>query len=151
MNQNELLKAKGELHVVLNRVDGSVEQFDVKNLVVDNGLNYIVERMKNDSGDTGGLAKMSHMALGSDNTAATAADSTLGSELARVAFTSATVTNNEIVYVATFGAGVATGNVYEAGIFNASSGGVMLCHTVFGLITKAAGDSMTVTWTITVS
>lgn len=151
MNQNELLKAKGELHVVLNRADGSVEQFDVKNLVVDNGLNYIVERMKNDSGDTGGLAKMSHMALGSDNTAANAADSTLGSELARVAFTSATVTNNEIVYVATFGAGVATGNVYEAGIFNASSGGVMLCHTVFGLITKAAGDSMTVTWTITVS
>ena len=65
--------------------------------------------------------------------------------------TSSTVTDNEIVYVDTFAAGTGTGAITEAGIFNASSGGTMLCRTVFSVVNKGASDAMTITWTVTVS
>lgn len=146
MQQLETLKAKGELAVVLTKADGSVEQYDLKNLVVNVGLNYIVSRMKDTSANV-----MSHMAIGAGTVAAAAADTALGSELGRVALTSTTVSSNTITYVATFPAGTGTGAVTEAGIFNASSAGTELCRTVFPVVNKQAGDSMTVTWTVTVS
>ena len=74
---------------------------------------------------------MSHMAVGTGSTAAAASDAALGSELDRNALTSTTVTNNEVAYVCTYAAGDATGAITEAGLFNASSGGTMLCRTVF--------------------
>lgn len=146
MQQQEILKLKGELRVVLNKEDGTTEQFDHTNLVVDTGLNFIVERMAsaNDS-------VMSHMAIGEDNTAAAAANTTLGNEAGRVALTSTTVSTNTVTYVATFGAGTGTGAITEAGILNASSSGTLLCRTVFPVVNKQSGDSMTITWTVTVS
>ena len=146
MNQNELLKLKGELHVVLTKADGTTEEHDFKNLVVNTGLNFIVSRMKD---ATAGV--MSHMALGAGTVAAAAADAALGSELGRVTLTSTTVSANTITYVATFPAGTGTGAVTEAGVLNAGTGGTMLCRTVFPVVNKQAGDSMTVTWTVTVS
>jgi len=146
MNQNEILKLKGELRVVLNKADGTTEQFDHLNLVVDTGLNFIVSRMKDTSSSV-----MSHMAIGSGTTAAAAGNTALGTELGRVSLTSTTVSTNTVTYVATFGAGTGTGAVTEAGILNAASDGTMLCRTVFPVVNKQSGDSMTITWTITVS
>jgi hypothetical protein len=94
---------------------------------------------------------MSHMAIGTGSTAAAAGDSALGSEAGRVALTSTTVTNNEVEYVATFGAGTGTGAITEAGILNASTDGTLLCRTVFSVVNKGSADSMTITWTVTVS
>jgi phage-related tail protein len=89
--------------------------------------------------------------VGTSSTAAAAGQTALVSESARGALTSTTVTNNEIAYVETFAAGTATAALTEAGIFDASSGGDMLCRTVFSVVNKGANDSMTITWTITVS
>jgi hypothetical protein len=146
MQQNEILKLKGELRVVLNKEDGTSQQFDHLNLVVDTGLNFIVSRMEGTSD-----AVMSHMAIGAGTDAAAAGNTVLGSELGRVALTSTTVSTNTITYVATFPAGTGTGAVTEAGIFNASSAGTLLCRTVFPVVNKQSGDSMTITWTVTVS
>jgi hypothetical protein len=146
MNTLESLSANGEVSITVTRADGSVETTEIKNLVVNTGLNYIVSRMK----DTTSGA-MSHMAIGAGTTAAAAGNTTLGSELGRVALTSTTVSTNTIQYVASFLAGTGTGAVTEAGIFNASSAGTLLCRTVFGIVTKDVGDSMVITWTITVS
>lgn len=149
MNQLETLKASGALRVVLTDANGNVkEDVQLKNLVVNTGLNFIVSRMK----DTTATA-MSHMELGTGTTAAAAADTALGAAISgsRQALTSTTVSSNTITYVASFGAGTGTGAVTEAGIFNASSAGTMLCRTVFPVVNKQAGDSMTVTWTVTVS
>lgn len=149
MQNLESLKANGELRVVLTGSDGQVkEDVLLKNLVVDTGLNFIVKRMKDATADV-----MSHMSLGTGTTAAAAADTTLQTEIngSRVGLTSTTVTANQITYIASFAAGVGTGAVTEAGIFNASSGGTMLCRTVFPVVNKQSGDSMTVTWTVTVS
>jgi hypothetical protein len=92
------------------------------------------------------------MAVGTDNTATAAGNTALGVQLgSRVSLTSTTVTTNQIAYVATFGVGVGTGALTEAGIFNASTSGTMLCRTVFAVINKGANDTMTITWTITIS
>ena len=60
-----------------------------------------------------------------------AGDTTLGSESARVALTSTTASDNDVTYVATFSAGTpsSAAAITEAAIFNASSGGTMLCRT----------------------
>ena len=139
---NDGLKLTGKLTIALNN---EVVQ-EVPNLVVTAGKNFVASRMK----DTTDSA-MSHMAIGTGSTAAAAGDTALGSESARTALTSTTVTNNEIVYVDTFAAGTGTGAITEAGIFNASSGGDMLCRTVFSVVNKGASDAMTITWTVTVS
>ena len=94
---------------------------------------------------------MSHMAIGTGNTAAASGDSSLGTEAARQGLTSTTVNNNAVSYVASFAAGTGTGAITEAGVLNAASSGTLLCRTVFSVVNKGASDSMTITWTITIS
>lgn len=148
---NENLKLSGQLNIVLKDKTGKVkDQREVKNLVVNAGLAYIASRMTGTS-----KAVMSHMSLGSGTTAAAASQTDLVSVLgSREALDSTTIsgTNNEkVVYVSTFEAGDATGAVTEAGLFNASTGGDMLCRTVFSVVNKAADDTLSITWTITLS
>jgi hypothetical protein len=135
-------QAKGRVVIELN---GEVVR-DIPNLITTVGLNYIADRMEG-TGET----VMSHMAVGTDNTAAALGDTTLNTENGRVALSSTVVTADEIVYTATFPAGTATGALVEAGILNASSGGSLLARTVFSAINKGASDSVTITWTITIS
>lgn len=135
-------KAKGRVVIELN---GEVVR-DIPNLITTVGLNYIADRMEG-TGET----VMSHMAVGTDNTAAALGDTTLNTENGRVALSSTVVTADEIVYTATFPAGTATGALVEAGILNAASGGSLLARTVFSAINKGASDSVTITWTITIS
>jgi hypothetical protein len=56
-----------------------------------------------------------------------------------------------VVYVATFPPGTGTGAVTEAGILDNSTGGTLLCRTTFGVINKAAADTLGITWTVTVN
>jgi hypothetical protein len=142
------MKAKGRLNIVLKDADGNIkDQREVDNLVVSAGLDYIASRMKDAT-----ATAMSHMALGSGTTAAAAGDTDLESILgSREALDSTTVTDNTVQYVASFEAGDATGAVTEAGIFNASTAGSMLCRTVFSVVNKGANDTLSITWTITLS
>jgi hypothetical protein len=148
---NETLKLSGQLAIVLKDKNGNVKETrEVKNLVVNAGLAFIISRMT-------GTAKnvMSHMALGSGTTAAGAAQTDLVSLLgSREALDSTTIlgdNNEKVQYVASFEAGDATGAVTEAGIFNGSTGGDMLCRTVFPVVNKASDDTMAITWTITLA
>jgi hypothetical protein len=143
----ENLKATGRLQIVVRDENGNIKQeVDVPNLVVTTGLNFIASRMKDAT-----ATAMTHMAVGTGGTAANVADTTLGAETARVALTSTTVTTNSVAYVATFNAGTGTGALVEAGILNAASVGTLLCRTVYSVVNKGANDSMTITWTVTVS
>ena len=139
---NDGLKLTGKLKIAIN---GDTVQ-EVDNLVVTDGKEFVASRMKDAT-----ATAMSHMAIGTDSTAASASDAALGSESGRVSLTSTTVTSNEVEYVATFGAGTGTGAITEAGILNAASSGTLLCRTVFSVVNKGASDSMTITWTVTVS
>ena len=118
---------------------------ETHNLVVTAGKEWVADRMNNAN------TVMTHMAVGTGTTAAAAGDTALGTQLDRNTLTSTTVTNNTIEYSCTWAAGDGTGAITEAGIFDASTGGDMLARTVFSVVNKGAADSMTITWTITVS
>ena len=139
---NDQLQLTGHLQIHIN--DELVR--DIDNLVVTAGKNFVASRIV---GTSSGV--MSHMAIGSGTTAAAAGNTALGSELGRVSLTSGTASSAVVTYVATFAAGTGTGAVTEAGLLNASSSGTMLARTVFSVVNKGANDSMTVTWTVTVS
>ena len=132
----------GHLSIAIN--DAVVQE--VHNLVVTDGKEFVASRMKDTT-----KAAMSHMAIGTGSTAAAAGDSALGSQADRNALTSTTVSGTAVTYLASFGAGEGTGAITEAGLFNAASAGDMLCRTVFAVVNKGSSDSMTITWTVTVS
>ena len=135
-------KMTGRLSIAIN--DEVVQE--VKNLVVTSGKGFVASRMKDTT-----AGAMSHMAVGTGSSAAAAGNTALGSEVDRNALASTTVSGADISYVATFAAGEGTGALTEAGLFNASSSGTMLCRTVFAVVNKGLADSMTITWTVTVS
>jgi len=145
---NDKLKLRGDVALVLKDKDGNVKDSrEIHNLVVSTGLTFICSRM---AGTSAGV--MSHMALGSGTTAAAAGQTDLVSILgSREALDSTSASSNTITYVSSFEAGEGTGAVTEAGGFNASSSGTMLCRTVFPAVNKQADDTMSVTWTITLS
>lgn len=147
MNIQEMLKLKGELTVTLRSSDGSIKQsFHVPNLVVTAGKNYIASRIASNS-----TTVMSHMAIGEGIVSPQATDTALGDEAGRVSFLSFAASNNTITASANFPAGTGTGAITEAGIFNNSSNGIMLCRTTFPVVNKEAGDSIAISWLITVS
>ncbi len=148
----ENVKVIGQLNVQLIDLNGHIKQnLLIPNLVVASGKNYIASRMK----DTGQPVQMSHMAVGTSTTAANTADTLLGAEIARVALATAggTVANNVVTYNATFLPGTGTGAITEAGIFNVVTANTvtMLCRTVFAVVNKGADDTMSITWTVTIS
>lgn len=143
---NDQLKVTGAVVVEITGADGRIkDRREIKNLVVTTGKEFIAARM------VGSPTAMSHMAIGASTTAAAAGDTALGSELGRVTLTSATSTGAVVTYTASFPAGTGTGAVTEAGTFNASIGGTLLCRTVFSVVNKGIDDAMSITWAITVS
>ncbi len=146
----ENIKVTGNVLVQLFDKDGNVkDKREIKNLVVTAGKGFIAASMLKTT--TNSPAAMSHMAIGSNNTAAANGDTALGTELGRVSLASATNSGAVTTYTATFPAGTGTGAVVEAGILNASSSGTLLCRTVFAVVNKGADDAMSITWAITVS
>ena len=138
---NDNLRLTGALTISLN---GVVVQ-ETNNLVVTAGKNWVADRM-NDANTV-----MTHMALGTSTSAAAAGQTALVAELDRNGLTSTTVSTNTIAYACTWAAGDGTGAITEAGIFDAASSGDMLARTVFSVVNKGASDSITITWTITIS
>lgn len=136
------LKMSGHLAIAIN--DEIVQE--VPNLVVTAGKGFVASRMKDTT-----QGAMSHMAIGTGSTAVAVGNTALVSEADRNALTSTSVSGASLTYTATFGAGEGTGAITEAGLLNASSAGTMLCRTVFAVVNKGSQDSMTITWTVTVS
>ena len=144
----DTLKLRGDVSIVLRGPDGKTkEKREIKNLVVTTGLNFIASRMKDTT-----KAVMSHMAVGSSNAAAQAFNTDIGSILgSREALDSTTVSGSTITFVASFEAGEGTGSIVEASLHNASSGGDMLCRTVFPVISKQTDDTMQISWAVSLT
>lgn len=146
---NDNLNTLGELRLVLRNEKGEVKKdITVPNIITTAGKTHIASRMQNAS-----ATAMSHMELGTGTTSPAAGDTTLETIVSgsRQSLTSWTASTNTITAACTFAASVGTGALTEAGILNASSGGTLLARTTFSVINKAAADSLTVSWTITIS
>ena len=139
------LQLTGALQISLN--NEIVHQCD--NLVVTAGKNWVAGRFKDGSIPD----EMSHMAIGSADTAAAAGNTALATELNRIALTTdgGTVSTNTVQYDASWTSAAAAYAIKEAGIFNAATGGTMLARTTFAVINKGTDDTVSITWTITVS
>lgn len=147
--KTEKLKATGQVEIKrFNAAGELVEERNVPNLVVTTGKNYIAAKMV---ATTNNPVSMTHMAIGTGTGTPGASDTTLGTQTGRVSLSGSTVTDNSITYTATFPAGTGDGAITEAGIFNASSAGTMLCRTTFPVVNKGAGDTIAITWVVTVS
>ena len=142
----ETIKLKGHVSFDLYDGDGNLKLHrEVDNLVVQGGRELIASQLAEED-----IGKPSHMAIGEDDTEPVLSDTTLRSEIARVALTSTERTGNTVVYEATFAPTVGTGEIVEAGIFNADSAGVMLNRAIFGVITKESADTLTITWSLSI-
>jgi hypothetical protein len=141
---NDGLKITGAISFRLN---GELIQ-EIPNLVVTPGKNWVAQRMIAASEGV-----MSHIELGSSSTAEAVADTTLGTIITSSRKAAATTSSaNTVSYETTWGTGDgAIAAIKEAGIFNAASAGTMLARKVFPEINKGANDTLTITWTITIS
>jgi hypothetical protein len=150
MEKTEYVSVTGYLKIDrFNQAGKLVESRMVPNLVVTVGKGFIASKMAGAVVDA-----MSHMELGTSSVAANNTDTTLVAPVAgsRRSFdSSAMVVGSTVTYYATFGPGVATGALTEAGIFNAATGGIMLCRTVFAVVNKPAGDTINIAWTVTIN
>lgn len=139
------LTVTGQLSYVLKDSSGNIkEQNTGPNLIVAVGKAQLAALLAGTSSTV-----MGFMAVGSSSTAPTSTDTTLVSELARVAFTSTTPVSNVVTYIANYNAGVGTGTIQEAGLFSAITSGIMLSRSTSITVTKTAGDTLQITWTIT--
>tara|TARA_R110000822_G_scaffold90670_4_gene209494 strand:+ start:7531 stop:7956 length:426 start_codon:yes stop_codon:yes gene_type:complete len=135
-------KMTGHLSIAINN---EVVQ-EVPNLVVTDGKEYVASRMKDTT-----KSAMSHMGVGTGSAAALPSNAALGGQVDRVSLTSTVVSGVTITFLATFPAGTGTGAITEAGLFNQSSAGDMLCRTVFPVVNKSENDSMSISWQVSVS
>lgn len=157
----ESLHMKGRVDMMLYDESGAIKDerhFD--NLIVNAGVQGVASRIAPHDGTINPATPYNYIALGTSNTAADPAQTALVSELpfgpgyARVQDGIAqysTASGNKLILSVTFPPGQATGTLRESGIFDASTGGDMLARQTFADISKAAGDTLTVTWTITLT
>lgn len=149
--QDDDLFPVGTLTIEVHDEQGNLKDVrKVKNTVVTSGKNFIAGSMIKTTTDS--PTAMTHMGIGTGVTAVNVADTSLGTANgARVTFSTAAATStNTVTYVATFTSAY-SGAITEAGVFNALTGGTMLCRTVFSAVNKTTSDTITITWTITVS
>jgi hypothetical protein len=136
------------VHIVLRDSDGNLKQEErCHNLITTAGRNAIVERL-----DSSAATEVpTHMAIGTGTNAAAAGDTTLQTELDRNALTSNTSSGNVLTMVGNWAAGDGTGAITEAGVLNAAANGTLYSRAVFSVINKAAGDTLQITWTYTLT
>jgi len=142
------MKAKGHIKFELFDVNGNLKLVkEIDNTVSAAGKNMIAEQLL--ASPT--IAKPGWMEVGTGVPTATL----LGTYIAgsRTALSAKTRTDNVVTMVCTFAAGVGTGAITEAGIFNivTENTETMLVSATFGVVTKAATDSLTITWTLTIN
>lgn len=149
MERNDSIQVTGKINFKLFDAQGNLkDERNINNTVVTAGKNYLATWLA--AASQAGYF-MQYIALGTGSTAAAIGQTTLDVETGtRVAGTLSSA-SNVWQNVAAFGPGVSTGAITESGIFSAAAAGTMLARQTFAVINKAAGDSLQVTWSITLS
>jgi len=143
------VKLVGKWKSVLTRGEETITTREGFNVITTSGLHGLVAFLASAAASATQNTYF-YIAIGSDNTAESAAQEALGSELARH---TGVATGGTALYtvVATFASGSGTGTIYEYGLLNSNASGVMLSRDTEGLITKGANDTLTVTAQITLT
>ena len=121
----------------------------IKNIITNSGLSEIIKLI----GGLGG-SPFRYIAIGSGTTSPSASDTALEAEIARAEATvsqeTTSVSGDTLRLEASFSF-TANYSITESGVFNASSGGVMLARQTFPALNVVSGDVLTVIWKIQAS
>lgn len=155
--REEAMTVKGFVDVAVYDEFGNLkEERHYDNGITNTGFEVLADRIADHSAFTGN--QVNYIGLGTGSTAFSAAQTALVTELAGGSYarqqdTDATYTSGSKSFAvsATFNAGVATGAITESGLFDAATTGNMVARQTFSAINVGASDSITVTWTITLS
>lgn len=143
MKQAGTMELKANMVLTLRDENGKVKEVRVCNTVTTAGKNGAADQIL----ASPSLNKPTHMAIGTGSPGGSA----LGSELDRNALTSKTRSGAVVTMVGDWAAGDGTGTLTEAGVFDAGASGNMWLSASFGAVTKAAGDTLSISWTLTYS
>lgn len=142
LSDHEVLRFKCNIRFkVFDEATGEVKhEGSVHNLICTAGKN---ELLKVSSPKT--VSQFAYMGIGSSSTSPSAANTALGTQLARSGAITPTYSSGTITFTHTFAAGTGTGTVEEVGLFDASSSGNMLNRALTGTFVKGAGDALQMT------
>jgi hypothetical protein len=139
---------KGGVTVKVIGPDGTVKQEVTNhNLVVTVGKAFLATWL---AASTQSNSFMPYTAVGTGTATPLVTDTALQTELVRstnTPFASSNILSLNI----TFGPGIATGSITEAGLFSGVFPGTMFSHVVFGVVTVGVSDSLIVNWSVTFS
>lgn len=142
------LKIKGAMTAHLFKADGTVETIQKNNLIVNTGFDFIADSIGLVTNRPG---VMNVIAVGTGSGNSVSSQTGLDAQLAYKTATYAHTSNTKVfTFTTTFNPGEATGAITEAGVFN-GNGGIMFDRVMFSVINKGAADSLTVTFTFTMS
>lgn len=145
------VKLVGRWNYVLTGPDGLVKDSrHGTNVVCTNGKEFLASFLYS-AAAAASTFTMKYVAIGTDATAEAAANTALGTEIARHTGVVSYVSNQIYRVTATFAAGTGTGTIVEYGMFSSSTGGTMLARDTEAAISKGAGDILTVTAEFTLS
>lgn len=143
------IKVTGHINFKLYDENGKLkEERSIKNLVTSAGKTALATWLAAASQST---TFMPYISVGTGTTAASTSDTTLQTELATRSAGAVTSSSNVWQSIASFGVGVDTGAITEAGLFSASSSGTLFARQVFSAINKGALDTLQITWQVTFS
>lgn len=109
------------------KTGGALQIIENKNVFVTTGREQLAKLLSGES-----TAGATHCAMGSSATAPAAGDTALGSETCRVGLTSYTRVGTVVTLNYYFGPGDCNGgNMAEAGLLTATSGGALIAHGTF--------------------
>lgn len=142
LTDKEVIKYNCNIIMELHGPDGELkERREVHNLIVTAGKDLLLA--------ASGAKKVSdfnRLAIGTNNTAASASDTALGTQVYRTtALTPTNPDSHTLQFQTTIAAGDGTGAIVEVGMFDANSSGNMLNRSVFAVINKGASDALTMT------
>lgn len=149
MNE-QILHVSGQVEITLYGADGQVKDHrSVHNMVVATGREIIASLLVGDGVHT----KPSKMQIGTGTRTPDLTDVALATPIANSKINLdngfGSRTNNSVTYTATFNPGVGSGAITEAGIMNDNS--TLLNRTTFAVVNKAAADTLTINWTVTIN
>lgn len=148
----DTVQLRGDVYIDVRNAKGELKDSRaIRNTIVTVGKNFLANWLVQ---ATQSVAFMPYVALGTGTTAAVVGDTDLETALGTRSLGTLSDSTNVWQNQVTFGPGApaaGTNAITEAGLFSALTAGTMFARTVFAAINKAAGDSLTVTWQVTLS
>ncbi len=140
---------KGRWTILLHRGDELIQKVEGNNVVATNGKEFLASFLYS-AALAASTFTCKYIAIGTDATAEAAANTTLGTEVARSTGTASYVSNQIFQVTATFASGTGTGAITEYGLLSSATAGTLLSRDTEAVVNKGANDTLTAIVRITV-